>query len=247
MAHSVRGWILMEFGIAVCCVLIFFTGSATAQHSGRIGPPIPIPRAPIYQPPIYRPPSYAPLYAPRPSAPVSPLNTITVRPPYFPIHRFPPTFRFYTFPVVNTPFSQSTFCWWATCNPLWTSTFIYNYNAGALTQWNPTNYIAQPPSAPVYIYGAERPDHPQLFLNDGSILYVSDYWLVDSQLHFMMMEQEGVKPTEQVIPFDELDLQKTIDVNTQRGFRFILRNAPFEQYVRDHPEGPPSDAISPNQ
>src|SRR4051812_32551939 len=86
---------------------------------------------------------------------------------------------------------------------------------------------------------------PTLFLNDGSILYVSDYWLVDSQLHFMMMEQEGVKPTEQVIPFDELDLQKTIDVNTQRGFRFILRNAPFEQYVRDHPEGPPSDAISP--
>ena len=49
-----------------------------------------------------------------------------------------------------------------------------------------------------------------------------------------------MKPEEQVIPFDELDLQKTVDVNTNRGFRFMLRNEPFEQYVRDHPEGPPA-------
>ena len=42
-----------------------------------------------------------------------------------------------------------------------------------------------------------------------------------------------------VIGFDELDLPTTIDVNTQRGFRFVLRNEPLEQYLRDHPDQAP--------
>jgi hypothetical protein len=93
--------------------------------------------------------------------------------------------------------------------------------------------------APAFVYGEERPDLPQLFLKDGTILNVTDYWLVDGQLHFTMIEEEGAKPTEHAIPFDALDLQTTVDVNTQKGFRVMLRNEPFEQYVRDHPEGPP--------
>jgi hypothetical protein len=36
-----------------------------------------------------------------------------------------------------------------------------------------------------------------------------------------------------------LDLQKTVDSNTRRGFRFVLRDEPFEQYLRDHPDGAP--------
>jgi hypothetical protein len=58
---------------------------------------------------------------------------------------------------------------------------------------------------------------------------------VENHLHFKV-EETGVRPVEQVIPFEELDLQKTIDANTQRGFRFLLRNEPFEQYLRDHPD-----------
>ncbi len=76
------------------------------------------------------------------------------------------------------------------------------------------------------------------FLKDGTILNVTDYWLIDDQLHFAMIEENGTKPAERVIPFDALDLQTTVDANARRGFRFTLRNEPFEQYVRDHPESP---------
>jgi len=93
---------------------------------------------------------------------------------------------------------------------------------------------------PSDVFGAERPDIPQLFLKDGTILFVNDYWVVDDQLHFTIIEDEGMQPAEHVVPFDELDLQKTIDVNTKRGFRFMLRNEPVELYLHDHPEGPPS-------
>jgi hypothetical protein len=55
----------------------------------------------------------------------------------------------------------------------------------------------------------------------------------------LSVSEEGTKAEEQAVPFDELDLQKTVDVNTKRGFRFMLRDEPFEQYVHDHPEGPP--------
>jgi hypothetical protein len=39
-------------------------------------------------------------------------------------------------------------------------------------------------------------------------------------------EESGTKPVEHVIGFDELDLQRTVDVNTQRGFGFVLRSEP---------------------
>ncbi len=85
------------------------------------------------------------------------------------------------------------------------------------------------------MYGEESQDLPQLFLKDGTVLNVTDYWLVDDLLHFTMIEQEGTTPVEHVIPFEALDLQRTIDVNTGRGFHFMLRNEPVEQYMRDHP------------
>jgi hypothetical protein len=43
-------------------------------------------------------------------------------------------------------------------------------------------------------------------------------------------------------------LQKTIDVNTARGFRFVLRNEPLEQYLKDNPSlDSPSDEAPRNQ
>jgi hypothetical protein len=80
----------------------------------------------------------------------------------------------------------------------------------------------------------ERSDLPQLYLKDGTVLTVTDYWMVDDQLHFTIIE--GGKLAEHVIALDQLDLQKTIDVASQRGFRFVLRNEPVEQYLRDHPD-----------
>ena len=260
MPLLVRRSILSKFSIARCYICLLavcgMTAAALAQHPGRTpgvparvpapiihAPvyPAPVYRAPVSQAPMYRAPVYAPIYVPRVSSvsPVRPLGTIAFRPPLRPIRPAQPIIQIYIFPIVRGPFWPSYFCWWATCDQFWTSAFPYN----AVSSWNPVSYLPPAPE-PVYVYGAQPRELPQLFLNDGTVLNVSDYWLIDNQLHFTMNEEEGAKPAEQVIPFDELDLQKTVDVNTRRGFRFMLRNEPFEQYVRDHPEGPPP-ALSP--
>jgi hypothetical protein len=122
-------------------------------------------------------------------------------------------------------------CWLATCDLFWPWTLGYT----TISSTGPTNYVFPVYETPVNVYGEGRVDLPQLILKDGTILNVTDYWLVDDQLHFAMIEDDSGKPVEHVIPFEALDLQTTIDVNTRRGFRFVLRNEPFEQYLRDHP------------
>lgn len=87
-----------------------------------------------------------------------------------------------------------------------------------------------------YLFAGEGRELAQLLLTDGTAYNVTDYWLVDTQLHFKTIEDDGTKVVEHAIDFNQLDLQKTIDVNTQRGFRFVLRNEPIEQYLQDHPE-----------
>lgn len=258
MALFVRRSILMDCSTVLCWVLLFVcvvTIPVVAQHPGmRVGggappaapmphPPVyhapiyqaPVYQAPIYHAPIYRAPSYAPLSTPRIFAgPVRTFATTPVRLPG-PIRPLPSRYRFVIVPIFTSPFWSLNSCWWVTCEQFWTSALIYD--AGSGSQWNPANYVLAP-SPEIPVYGLEREDFPQLLLKDGTILNVTDYWVVNGDLHFMMIE-DGIKPVEQVIPFDELDLQKTIDVNTQRGFRFMLRNEPFERYARDHPEGPP--------
>lgn len=256
MALFARRSILTDFSTVLFCLSLFPTGKALAQRPGaRVGGAAPVPSAPImrppvyhapvYQVPIYQPPSYRlPIYAPTAPHTMTPslhtFATVPIRLPG-PIRPFPPRYSIYVVPVFTTPFWPYNFCWWATCNQYWTSALIYN--GATIGPWNPSNYVLAAPSrTPVYVYGQERPDVPQLLLKDGTVLNVTDYWVVDGQLHFILIEEDGVKPAEQVIPFDELDLQKTIDVNTQRGFRFLLRNAPLEQYMHDHPDGPAPDA-----
>jgi hypothetical protein len=136
--------------------------------------------------------------------------------------------------------------WWPTCDPFWgwgfncfgwpSSGFGYGFGYG----YGYGNYV--PPQTydyPVYLYSGEGRELPQLYLKDGTVYDVTDYWFVDGQIHFTLIEEGGAKSVEQVIDLDELDLQRTIDVNTQRGFRFVLRNEPAEQYLKDHPGLPP--------
>jgi hypothetical protein len=164
------------------------------------------------------------------------LGGARVRPPFRPPRPFPPVLVVYAPPVfLGAPFWGLNPCWWGGCDLFWPWTFGYT----TVSSPGPISYVFPVYETPVYNYGEERPDRPQLLLKDGTILNVTDYWLVDDQLHFTMIEEDGGKPAEHVIPFDTLDLQKTVDVNTGRGFRFVLRNEPFEQYVRDHPEGSP--------
>jgi hypothetical protein len=76
---------------------------------------------------------------------------------------------------------------------------------------------------------------------------VTDYWVVNDELHFTLDGEGGPQFPEHVIGFNELDLQKTINVNTRLGFRFVLRDEPLEQYLRDHPDAEPPLAGPPNQ
>jgi hypothetical protein len=244
MAPFVRGSIFKTFVSVVSCLLAAGVPVplALAQHApGRIaagGTHVsapPISHTPISPPPIlHLPISHTPISAPRiPAAtPAGVLGTTSFHPPRGPIRPFPRMFRVYAFPF-GAPFWGFNSCWSSTCDVFW-PTF------GSFSDYGPANYLStQVLETPVYVYGEERPDLPQLYLKDGTIVNVTDYWVVDDQLHFTMIEEDGAKPKEQVIPFDALDLQKTVDVNTQRGFRFVLRNEPFEQYLRDHPDVTP--------
>ena len=85
----------------------------------------------------------------------------------------------------------------------------------------------------VYFYGGGATELVQLYFKDGTVSDVTDYWLANRQLHFVT---PGDKSAERTVDFEGLDLQRTVDANTERGFRFVLRNEPIGPYLRDHPE-----------
>lgn len=241
--HRVTG---RKFLIVVSCMLCFCVSKPSlAQHAiarptGGVvvhTPASPMPHISIAPAPTIHVPLFTARRSIASSAGVSqgPARIF----PWRPIRRFPPVFVIYESPAfLGGPFWGWNTCSWASCDLFWP---WLGYTA--VSSPGPTSYVYLPYPAPVYVYGEEREDLPQLFLKDGTVLNVSDYWLVDDKLHFTTIEEDGSKPVEHVIPFDALDLQRTVDVNTGRGFRFMLRNEPFDQYVRDHPEGPP--AITP--
>jgi hypothetical protein len=239
---------LIVFVVGVFCIL-FCIGALTpavlAQRavSHGVGGAVHISASPVSHPISSAPIIHAPISAPRVSIGSFARGALgTARAPRRPIRPLPPVLLLYEPFFLGGPFSGLNSCWWSSCELFWP---WLGYTE--ISSPGPTNYVAQVSEAPVYVYGEERPDLPQLFLKDGTILNVTDYWLVDDQLYFTMIDEETGKPAEHVIPFDALDLQKTVDVNTRRGFRFMLRNEPFEQYVRDHPEGPPPAVTFPHE
>jgi hypothetical protein len=247
-----RRWILNKlWGVLTASVVL--SALAWAQHP--VGPVVHSPTAPVHvsPPPMYHPPMM-PAAPMRPYAPPQygivrapgAFGTSIVIPPVRPIHPIRPVL-----PIVliyrppfffGDPFWRLNSCWSTNCDLFWPWTFGYS----TISSPGPITYVAQVAEPPVYVYGGEREDFPQLYLKDGTILNVTDYWVVDDQLHFKVIEAIGQKPAEHTIPFEELDLQKTIDANTARGFRFVLRNAPYEQYLQDHPEGPPPTLAPPH-
>jgi hypothetical protein len=160
--------------------------------------------------------------------------------------------------VFGIPFFGLGFGWglgpglWLGCDPFWTlnygcySSSFYGYGPEYTSPSFGPSY-AQPQMElqnwPVY-YGEANSQYVQLYLKDGTVYNVTDYWLANGELHFKTVEENGTKVVEHEIEFDNLDLQMTIDVNTQRGFRFVLRNEPLEQYLIDHP-GSDSPAEAP--
>ena len=121
--------------------------------------------------------------------------------------------------------------WWVNCGSAW----VWGFGCGV---WRPPEYVPENYVTiyknPVYVYYEGDRQFVELFLKDGTVYGVSDYWFVNEQVHFTALE-DGTKSVEEVIGLDELDVQKTIDVNTRRGFRVVRRDEPLEQYLRDHP------------
>ena len=148
--------------------------------------------------------------------------------------------------------------WWPPCGPFWGpgcsfSPFYgyggYGYGYDSGNDWPSYGAggqgTAQGYNYPPFLYGQGARDLVELFFKDGTVFDVRDYWLVDGQIHFTILDERGTKMVEQVRDFDALDLQTTIDVNTERGFRFTLRNEPLEQYLRNHPDQSPQKTPSP--
>lgn len=161
-------------------------------------------------------------------------------PPFFGAPFFGPPFFGYG---ANFAFDS---VFWLTCGPFWG----WEPGCGGTPTFEgygsyPSYVLAPQYEAPIYVYGAERSDLVEIFLKDGTTYNVSDYWFVNGQMHLLVAE-EGAKPTEQMTDIDEVDLQRTIDVNTRRGFRIVMRNEPWEQYLRDHPNETPPPVQAPH-
>jgi hypothetical protein len=148
--------------------------------------------------------------------------------------------------------------WWPPCGPFWGpgcgfSPFYgyggYGYGSdfenGSPMYGSGTQGTAQGYDNPPFLYGQGARDLVELFFKDGTVFDVRDYWLVDGQIHFTTLDEGGTKLVENVRDFDALNLQTTIDVNTERGFKFTLRNEPLEQYLRNHPDTSPQHGLNP--
>ena len=125
--------------------------------------------------------------------------------------------------------------WWVNCGPAW----VWGFGCGdwRAPEYHPPNYVTPLVyEYPVYVYYDGYHQFVELFLKDGTAFTVTDYWFVNDQVHFTTVEEDGTKSAEEVIGLDELDVQKTIDVNTRRGFRIVRRDEPLQQYLRDHPD-----------
>jgi len=223
-------------------------GVAPASHGASPRPVTPV-RPPAVNPgtrtPFVRPPVGGALTPrgfvvgyPFPRRPIRPLR------PIFPIGFFPSP----GFGLFGIPFFGFGFGWgfesgyWTGCDPFYNWRYgcaglpVYQYGAGD-NSFSPGLYYPQPQIqiGQVYMSGADNPQFVDLYLQDGSVYNVTDYWVANGELHFKAVEEHGTKVVEHQIDFGLLDLQKTIDINTARGFRFVLRNEPLEQYLRDYP------------
>jgi len=251
--------------LASCVLFIAFTqpppafGQHAPGHFGGVGghvfAPAPIYRAPLLHAPISPPSVYV---APRFAAFGTGRLLLRTQPahrgrPVFPI--IGPPFFFgwpfwgfglaWGFPGYGLGFGFN-YCYWMDCSLFWN--WQFTPPSQPFYEYTPPPPVAPTYLYPIYEYGAERRDSPQLFLKDGAVYNVIDYWRVDDQLHFTIIEPGSAKPVEHVIPLDQLDLNKTIDVNTARGFRFVMRDEPMEQYQQDHPnQVPPAWPVPNNQ
>jgi len=108
----------------------------------------------------------------------------------------------------------------------------FSYPVPYLVPYPVWNFIE--PSPTTVFAGTVSESHPQLVFNDGTTYTVTDYWRSDNQLHFITSEDGGTKSVPHIVPFGDLDVQRTIDADKVGGFRFILRDEPIQQWLDHH-------------
>lgn len=178
------------------------------------------------------------------------VGTRTLIVPFSPIRGFRRPFfhgRFFRFAPT---FGLNSFLWncW-NCSPFWGFTSGCNglpyYPPGTYGSGFENYVTLQNYGNPSYLYAAENHDLVWLYLKDGTAYAVTDYWFVDGEVHFNAVGEGGVRSAEQVIGLEELDIAKTNEVNTIRGFRVVMRDEPWEKYLKDHPDSVPPPLTEP--
>jgi hypothetical protein len=114
------------------------------------------------------------------------------------------------------------------------------YESAPSNEFNPGRY-AYPPEEPAYVGGGSSSDTSVvLFLKDGTVYAVTEYWVADNKLHYVT-NYGG----ENAIDLDTIDMQRTVDVNAKRGVTITLRPTPQTQTPPDA-QPPPDEAPAPN-
>ncbi len=105
-------------------------------------------------------------------------------------------------------------------------------------EFNPSRYANSPESGAAEIGvapdGAGAPENggdyaaiaPEmaLYLKDGTVYALSDYWVAGGKLHYVT-NYGG----ENAIDLEQIDMQRTVDVNAKRGINVTLKPAPAAQ------------------
>src|SRR5262249_22859646 len=94
--------------------------------------------------------------------------------------------------------------------------------------------------------GASSSDHQVvLFLREGTVYAITDYWIADGKLHYVT-NYGG----ENTIDLEQIDIQRTVDVNAKRGVSITLKPAPQTEPTPEpdaEPESAPPDSTPPPQ
>jgi hypothetical protein len=87
----------------------------------------------------------------------------------------------------------------------------------------------KPPEAGMFVEGAPVPGAEQpparpmtlLQLKNGWMYGLTDYWIEDGRLHYLT-----TYGGENSVPLEEIDFDKTVQLNAERGVEFVLRPKP---------------------
>jgi len=126
------------------------------------------------------------------------------------------------------------------CNPFWSEPLAFGCNGFGLNFGGIiSSSEEQPPAGTEEVAPEEEPEQsifvpppegssPEeiqaekilfvLYMKDGSVYAVTNYWIADGKLHYLT-SYGG----ENTIEMSDLDLQKTVDVNSKRGVDFTLK------------------------